>query len=108
MHMSSFCLNIRAKQLVVDVKENIASKPLKLIALSNSSNVLIGWISSSIGGSSSIRIVSITFWMAPSLTSYSHPNTHLLNAFGLLNFVTISHHCALVKRVASSFIHSPL
>ena len=46
--------------------------------------------------------------MAPSLTSYSRPNAHLLGAFGLLNFATIVHHWALVKRVASCFIRFPL
>ena len=36
------------------------SKPLKWRALSSSANVSIGWTSSSINGSSSVRIVSIT------------------------------------------------
>ena len=91
IHMLSFCLNIGAKQLVVDVNlDNDASKPLKSIALSNSRNVPIGWISSWIGGFS-ICIVSITFQIVPLLTSYSRPNTHLLGTFGLLNFTMISH-----------------
>ena len=37
-----------------------ASRPLKSVALSYSTNVYIGWIQSSIGGSSSLRIDSIT------------------------------------------------
>ena len=100
IHLFSFRLNIGAKQLVIDVKDNRASKPLKSVALSNSTNVSIGWISSSIGGSSSIRIVSITFHVAPSLTSYSHPSARLLGAFNLLNFAMISHRWASVKWVA--------
>ena len=107
IHLSSFHLNIGAKQLVIDVENIIASKPLKSVALSDSTNVSIGWISSSIGGSSSILIVSISFWMAPSLTSYSRPGACLLGAFGLLNFAMVSHCWALVKRVASSFIRFP-
>ena len=47
IHLSSFRLNIGAKQLVVDVKDGRASKPLKSVALSDSTNVSIGWISSS-------------------------------------------------------------
>ena len=42
--------------------------------------------------------------MTPSLSSYSRPNVRLLGAIGLLNFVTISHHWALVKHVALGFI----
>ena len=76
-------LNIGAKQLIVDVNDRRTSKPLKSVALSDSTNVSIGWISSSIGGSS-IRIISITFRMAPSLTSYSCPSARLLSSFGLL------------------------
>ena len=108
IHMSSFRSNIGAKQLVVNVKDSRASKSLKLVALSDSANVSIGWISSSIGGSSSIRIVFITFRMAPSLTSYSRPSARLLGAFGLLIFAMISHHWASVEWVASSFICFPL
>ena len=108
MHLSNFRLNIGAKQLVVDVKDSRASKPLKLVALSNSTNVSIDWISSSIGGYSSILIVSITFQMAPSLISYSCPSARLLGTFTLLNLATISHHWASVKWVASSFIRFPL
>ena len=52
--------------------------------------------------------LSQTFLMAPSLTSYSRPNTRLLGAFGLLNFVMISHRWASVKQVASGFIRFPL
>ena len=53
IHLSNFRLNVGAKQLVVDVKVSRASKPLKLVALSYSANVSIGWILSLIGGSSS-------------------------------------------------------
>ena len=76
VHLSNFRWNIGAEQLVVDVKDSRASKPLKSVALSDSTNVLIG-------GSPSIRIVSVTFRMAPSLTSYSRPNARLLGAFNL-------------------------
>ena len=46
--------------------------------------------------------------MVPSVTIYSCPSGRLLGAFGLLNFVMISHRWALVKHVASSFICFPL
>ena len=85
-----------------------ASKPFKLALLSISTNVLIGWVLSSTCGSSSIRIVSKTFRMAPSLTSHYCPNACLLGMFGLLNFAMISHCWASVKHVASSFIRLPL
>ena len=104
IHLSSLCLNTKAKQLVVNVKDSKASKPLKSEALLYSTNISTCWIPSSIGGSSSIHIISITFWMAPSLISYSRPNACLLGTFNLLNFAMISHRWALVKRVASSFI----
>ena len=65
-----------------------ASKPLRSIALSDSTNVSIGWISSLIGGSS-IHIVSITSSTSSSITtqyssSFASSNaTHLLGMFGL-------------------------
>ena len=108
IHLSNFRLNIGAKQLVIDVKDTRVSKPLKSVALPDSANASIGWIPSSIGGSSPIRIVSLTLRMAPSLMSYSHPSARSLGAFGLVNFAMISHRWASVKRVASSFIRSPL
>ena len=77
-----------------------ASKPLKSVALSDSTNVSIGWISSSVGDFSPIHIISRTLWLVPSLTSYSR----LLGAFILLNFAMILHRWASVKRAASSFI----
>ena len=46
--------------------------------------------------------------MVPLVTSYSCPIVRLLGAFGLLNFVMISHPWASVKRVALGFIRFPL
>ena len=52
--------------------------------------------------------LSQTFRGVPSLTLYSCPSARLLNMFGLLKFAIISRCWALVKRIASSFIHFPL
>ena len=68
------------------------TKPLKSVALSDSTNVSIGWICCNM-----FSWLSQTFRMAPSLTSYSSPNACLLDIFGLLNFAMISHRWALVK-----------
>ena len=104
IHLSSFPFEHWSKATSCWCQEQQSFK----VALSDSTNVSIGSISSSIGGSSSIRIISIAFQMAPSLTLYSRPNAHLLNAFSLLKFAMISHHWTLVKWVASSFTHFPL
>jgi hypothetical protein len=54
--------------------------------------------------------LSQTFRMAPSLTSYSRPNAHLLGVFSLLYFAMILHRWTSVKhplRFALGFIRFP-
>ena len=71
IHMINFSLNIGAKNWSSMSKIVLCrvSKPLKLVTLSNSTNVSIGYISSSIGGSSLICIISRTSSTSSSITT---------------------------------------
>ena len=71
-----------------------ASKPLKPATLLDSTSFSIGWISSSLGGSPSIYIVSKTSLASSNITSkyfllfVSSNDVCLLDAFSLLKFAT--------------------
>ena len=71
IHLSSFRLNIITKQLVIDVEDSALYnfKAFEVGSTFRFINVLIGWILSSISGSSSICIISITS------STFSNPTT---------------------------------
>lgn len=110
IQLSSFCLNLGAKQVVIDVEDSVvygfkAFEVGGTFKFNNCLNmldfVINRWFSFN---SHCFVLTSFSTTTQCSLLFASLNFARWLDALGLLDFAMISHHWALVKGVASCFI----